>query len=539
MVFKKFADRLMAAGTTAANALRSSGDANDDDVGAIRLASMGFDVERARHALNATNGDVERAAELLLLGAANEENAGGGVEEGEMRMRQRQIRPSGAVDGGGGSGRTTTHVAAHNDEQLRRAMKESLMVEERRRVREAESASLRDVINLTGEVGDGTGVGPPRSTNGTTSATRGPTSTPLATTANDDGDAIAAAERKKAAIVAATRRENPSRLVGGVGGGGGASAGAKIGIGTRTSPLASTHPAIHLPERLCNKSKEEQILRCADRLKSHVMAVDTLHRALSCVRNSPYEPKYRVIDRTNANYVRYVRDRPGAEDMLLAMNYRLDRTRDEMRLERHLVDDALLYLGISSLERTRESEEYVAGRRSRGFHAEMKRVACGSGGVAAALRTGMTEYETSMRLAFMGKCPREPPEGRGTRIEVNLGSESEESIEGGRIVRRFDGDDTLEDVLNWIGGCYGNEILENVRGITRVWCLCDLNNYPILPLDVERHGRKTLQYLGLFPSGRLGVRLSSDSWRDREVGEFEDIHGSARGLGAASRSMLH
>jgi hypothetical protein len=50
-------------------------------------------------------------------------------------------------------------------------------------------------------------VGPPRWTNGTTSARRGPTSTPLATTANGDGDAIAADEKKKAAIVAGPRRD--------------------------------------------------------------------------------------------------------------------------------------------------------------------------------------------------------------------------------------------------------------------------------------------------------------------------------------------
>ena len=282
-------------------------------------------------------------------------------------------------------------------------------------------------------------------------------------------------------------------------------------------------------------------MRCANRLKSHVMAVDTLHRALTSVRNSPSEPKYRVIDRSNANYAKFVRDKPGAEDMLLAMNYRIDRAKDELRLERHLVDDALLYLGISSLEQARESEEYSMGKRSRAFHLEMRRVASGSGGAGAMRRIGMTESETSIRLAYMGKCPKEPPEGRGARIEVILGDESEEKIESGRVVRRFDGDDTLEDVLNWIGGCYGNEILEKVRGESRVWCLCDLNNYPILPLDVERHGKKTLQYLGLFPSGKLGVRLSDDSWRDRTGGgrEIYNVHGSARGLGAASRSMLH
>jgi len=122
---------------------------------------------------------------------------------------------------------------------------------------------------------------------------------------------------------------------------------------------------------------------------------------------------------------------------------------------------------------------------------------------------------------------------------VTLGDESEK-IEGGRVSRRFDGDDTLEDVLNWLGGCYGTELLEKIRGSSREWCLCDLNRYPCSPIDVEKHSRKTLQYLGLFPSGKLGVRLSGDAWRDRLEGVTDgfDVHGSARGLGAASRSML-
>jgi len=126
-------------------------------------------------------------------------------------------------------------------------------------------------------------------------------------------------------------------------------------------------------------------------------------------------------------------------------------------------------------------------------------------------------------------------------MNVCLGDEAE-NVGGGRVKRRFDGDDTLEDVLNWMGGCYGREVLEKIRGESREWCLCDLNRYPILPLDVEKHEKSTLQYLGLFPSGKFGVRLSDDAWRDRvegALGEGADITGSARGLGAASRSMLH
>ena len=210
---------------------------------------------------------------------------------------------------------------------------------------------------------------------------------------------------------------------------------------------------------------------------------------------------------------------------------------NELRLERQLLDDALLYLGISALEQMRVSTEYIEAKKLRTFHAEMKRLAKPA--------SSMTVHETTIRLAYMSNCPKEPPEGRGARLFVQLGDDSDEKIEGGCVSRRFDGDDTLEDVLNWLGGCYGNVLLEKLRGSTnddknvREWCLCDMNVYPILPLDVEKHAKKTLQYLGLFPSGKLVVRLSDDTWKYRKNDGGYDIHGSARGLGAASRSMLH
>jgi hypothetical protein len=507
MVFKKLADRLVSAGTNAvSNALRGGEQQHANEM--RQLESMGFPPERARHALNATDGDVDRAAELLLLGGADED-----ARQQQQQPRRRTHRREGDApppsDARGGGG--TTHVAAHNDEQLRRAMEESLRSEETRRMREAEAASLRGVVDPTG----GGTKGPP----GAAAARKKEGDAPPGARKNPASATAAAANARNAATA---RRDDPGRF-----------APAAPPTTTTTRALERTHPAVQLPERLSNKSREEQILRCADRLKSHAMAVDTLHRALSSVRGSPGEPKFRVIDRSNANYARFVRDKPGAEDMLLAVNYRIDRARDELRLERHLVDDALLYLGIEALEKVRTSDEYVRGKKSRAFHAEMGRVAC-----AARRDVGMTEAETSVRLAFMSKCPREPPEGRGALIQVCLGDESE-GIEGGRVSRRFDGDDTLEDVLNWLGGCYGNEVLEKMRGASRVWCLCDMNNYPVLPFDVERHGGKTLQYLGLFPSGKLGVRLSNDAWRDREEGGGFDISGSVRGLGAASRSMLH
>lgn len=514
MVFKQFTDRLRSAGTTAANTLLHGSEQAEK---IHQLTSMGFPPERARHALNATGGNVDRAAELLLAAAdadAEQRHQHQPQHNDDISSHDRQLRTQ-----TNSSNREGTHVAAHNDEQMRLAIEESLRIEQQNASKQKQSntaSSTKDVIDLT-EDNPGTMKKKKNSSPATS------TTTTTTTNANFKSAAINAGK------AATARHLNPANIT---------------LPKTNTTTLNHTHPNIQLPEKMANKSKEEQILRCANRLKSHVMAVDTLLRVLSSVRSMPDNPKYRIIDRNNSNYITHVKDKPGAEDLLLAMNYRRHvvhaSNTNELRLERHLVDDALLYLGISALEQMRMSVEYIEAKKLRAFHVEMKRVAQQNGGGSSTMQqAGMTEAETAIRLTYMSNCPKEPPEGRGARLFVQLG---DEKIEGGQISRRFDGDDTLEDVLNWLGGCYGNELLDKIRGDVREWCLYDMNVYPILPLDVEKHAKKTLQYLGLFPSGKLVVRLSEDAWRDRKNDTDSgglDVHGSSRGLGAVSRSMLH
>merc|ERR1719329_923694 len=75
-----------------------------------------------------------------------------------------------------------------------------------------------------------------------------------------------------------------------------------------TSPLSS-HPNVKVPDKLSNKSKEEQILRTADRLKTSPQALDTLYKTLKTLQST-------------AGYQKNLGKAPGAEDLLLAMNFR-------------------------------------------------------------------------------------------------------------------------------------------------------------------------------------------------------------------------
>ena len=101
------------------------------------------------------------------------------------------------------------------------------------------------------------------------------------------------------------------------------------------------------------------------------------------------------------------------------------------------------------------------------------------------------------------------------------------------IRRRFDGDDVLQDVLNWLGG-HGSVIPNKL--LSRDWCLVDMNRYPISPIDVQVNVDKTLQYVGFWPSGKLEIRPSPVSWLDRS--DHGTLMGSSRGLGAAPSDTL-
>ena len=110
------------------------------------------------------------------------------------------------------------------------------------------------------------------------------------------------------------------------------------------------------------------------------------------------------------------------------------------------MDDALLYLGITVLEKMRTSNEYAEGKRSCAFHAEMRRLASNNGSMV--LRVGMTEGETLIRTAFLSKVPKELLRGGRARINIFLGGELER-IKKGCVNHQFDGSHTLKDVLNW------------------------------------------------------------------------------------------
>ncbi|CAJ1903301.1 unnamed protein product [Cylindrotheca closterium] len=282
-----------------------------------------------------------------------------------------------------------------------------------------------------------------------------------------------------------------------------------------SSPAISSHPNVKVPTKLSNKSKEEQILRTADRLKSSPSALDTLYKTLKTLQSNPTHPKFRRIDQTTAGYQKSLANAPGAEDLLLAMNYRKSNGHI---LTLELADPATLYLGISALEQTRLTPEYLYGKSLQQFHKELRQ---------AFHSADNSAQEAIARSQHMSKLPTEPTMG-GAWIFVNF--EGLEQDSQYKLKRKFDADDTLGDALHWIAG-NGTEILTKLQ--SGEWELVDGNRHPPACLDVSNASSRTLQYIGCWPSGKLIIRPKSSTNDGMDAQQESQQPSHARGLGAA------
>lgn len=424
------------------------------------LQAMGFDAAQARNALHVTNGDIDQAATLLLA-----------------------------------SGGSVSAAAPPTNETIQNAIQESLQSEENRLFRQAQEASVASRTAAVARAGEAAARRAAESSQkfgnankkvGKQSKQTGSRHDPLDLTDEQD--------KTSHEQVLPTKVGKP-----------------------RKEAISQYHPQVIVPAKLQDKTKEEQILRCANRLKSHPLAVDTLHRALSAVQKDPANDKYRKIDKTSAGFSRTLEGVPGAEGLLLAMNFHT-RGAYTLVLERHLVDQVLLYLGISALEGAKQSKEYIEAKKTIAFAKEIKDIQ---------LAGNVSEAEALRRAEYMSKCPSEPTGGRGALMQVVIADET--------VRRRFDGDDVLRDVMNWIGG-HGSVIPDKI--LSREWCLVDLNRYPVAPIDCQLNSEKTLQYIGCWPSGRLEIRPSPEAWRT-EGNKGKVLMGSSRGLGSAPTAFLH
>lgn len=448
-MFKKLNEKLSSAAAAVGNAFGE----NSEKVGMLR--AMGFDASKARDALSATNGNVDRAAELLLLEQSN----------GNNTNRTIPVRDGGRSE----------------DDEMHRIMQESLRLEDERRIREAKKASTTNSSSVTsGSAGASSKVARTAAMN---RAAEAALSRAEASQNRFGTSKLSAKGGKKPTKTKPAEPSNlPSKPVS-----------RPTAARSTSGGLSTHHPNVQVPKQLKDKSKEEQLLRCANRLSPYPPAVDTLLRALTAVRDDPSNEKYRKVDKRTPGYQRTLEGKPGAEDMFLAMNFR-KRGPNELVLDRAMVDPALLYLGISALEGARASVEYRNAKQQIQFNKVV---------VAMRNEVDQSESEALARAALLGKCPSEPPVGRGALVQVSIGDDI-------KLQRRFDGDDVLRDVIHWLGSNIGSELLTKLYE-TKDWSLVDLNQYPVVFIDAAANADKTLQNVGCWPSGKLELRPTPEN----------------------------
>jgi hypothetical protein len=277
-----------------------------------------------------------------------------------------------------------------------------------------------------------------------------------------------------------------------------------------TATAIQSHPNVKIPKRLSQHDTEKVIMRCAQRVAPNAAAVDTLLKSLKQLQANPTNLKFRTVDTSTPGFKRSL-DAPGTVDFFKAMGYHTSHNNNNL-LELSFVDPATLYLGISALEQVQlTSAEYQKNKTEIVFDREIKQI----------LVSADQDMEEALRRSqFISKLPSEPTMGGGI-ITVELGASN-------KIQRKFDGDDCLQDILNWLGA-NGSVIPGKLE--QKTWFLVDRHHSNSIAYNVQDLKEKTLQYIGCWPSARLAVVPEPPNNSDR-------MPSSSRGLGAAPIEAL-
>jgi hypothetical protein len=286
-----------------------------------------------------------------------------------------------------------------------------------------------------------------------------------------------------------------------------------------------------VPKRISQHDKESQIMRLSQRIAPHPLAVDTLLKSLKQLQQHPNDSKYKTIDTSSPGFQKSL-NVPGVLDYFKAMNYVPSYNQTNV-LHLNMLDPATLYLGISALEQVQQtSQDYMTQKAAMAFDKELEQI-------LSLADQDMTE--AIKRSEFLSKCPSEPTTGGSwMTVELGLGSLSTNNNNQNNkkltIKRKFDSDDTLEDVLHWLGG-HGSTIPQKL--ITNEWHLVNRNHANSPPYqNIAQLQTKTLQYIGCFPSGRLAIVPATIVTAQTNTSQQQRMPSQSRGLGAAPMEVL-
>lgn len=228
-------------------------------------------------------------------------------------------------------------------------------------------------------------------------------------------------------------------------------------------------------------TRNERIMRSCTLLCQSPKALDILCTSLSRLSGQPTNEKFRKVNVQTGVFAERVANCPGATELLLAIGYE--------PLHGHLVlqkyDDCFVRSALVALEGAKQTIEYQNAKTKDAIETARQSASAHDNAVRLA-----------QRAAALAKVPEEPQAGDATSSACQISIHAH----GERIARRrFESDNTLEDVVNFVRSLASAPpepfVLENIT--TR----------PPRVLDQRVYGACSLYSLDLWPVGHVKVAV--------------------------------
>jgi len=225
---------------------------------------------------------------------------------------------------------------------------------------------------------------------------------------------------------------------------------------------------------------EARIEKAASLLGSTPDALDILHASLSKALAQPNCERFRKVNVTAGIFKERVSAKnPAGVELLYAVGY--TPMHGHLVLQHH--EPKLLEAATAALARTRQCEEYLMAKAA-------------SDGATARRESLAREAEAAKarRLAHLVKVPTEPAASDGSSvcvISVRVGAGEK------KATRRFDSENTLEDLDHWIRSL--EDVPEGEIAVTNV------TTRPPRVLDAKLNGMASLYSLDLWPVAHVRV----------------------------------
>eukprot|EP00588_Corethron_pennatum_P017704 CAMPEP_0194304772 /NCGR_PEP_ID=MMETSP0171-20130528/2405_1 /TAXON_ID=218684 /ORGANISM="Corethron pennatum, Strain L29A3" /LENGTH=424 /DNA_ID=CAMNT_0039056123 /DNA_START=92 /DNA_END=1366 /DNA_ORIENTATION=- len=250
------------------------------------------------------------------------------------------------------------------------------------------------------------------------------------------------------------------------------------------APILS-HPNVTVPPPLASAPIHDQFVRCAERLASTPRALDALRRAMYTLAREPFSPTHRTIETGKGTmYNEILSDAPGASELLRAVGY-VAVSSPTPRLHLAKTDEVVLAMAVSALEEAQKSDAYIFAKKLISFAKEVQKVV-------------QSDIDEAKKLMYSGKIPSETKFEMGegaqlVKVRVILHSDL-------TVTRNFDSDDTVGDMMNWVG-TYSPAVAGRLW--EGDWQVENITTYPPQSINCKVESKETLQGAGLWPSGTL------------------------------------